>query len=146
MAHLSGKRGDEIGRFGLGFKSVLAVSDAPQVLSRSVAFEFNSAAARSQLAEVGPALKRYPILRTATVVDARSELGSDPILAELGAWATTIVKLPERETWIAFAERSRSSPPSSSCSSARFARFGCGLSVTSRTPLVTYRGTLARGA
>nr|WP_207219152.1 hypothetical protein [Cellulomonas sp. HLT2-17] len=29
MAHLSGKRGDEIGRFGLGFKSVLAVSQAP---------------------------------------------------------------------------------------------------------------------
>ena len=28
-AHLSGKRGDEIGRFGLGFKSVLAVSRLP---------------------------------------------------------------------------------------------------------------------
>lgn len=44
-AHLSGKRGDEIGRFGLGFKSVLAVTDSPQVLSRSVSFEFNSARA-----------------------------------------------------------------------------------------------------
>ncbi|WP_200959200.1 sacsin N-terminal ATP-binding-like domain-containing protein [Nocardioides sp. Soil796] len=95
MAHLSGKRGDEIGRFGLGFKSVLAVSDAPQVLSRSVAFQFNSEAARAELAEVGPAVKRYPILRTATVVDAADELRCDPILTELGAWATTIVKLPD---------------------------------------------------
>ena len=78
MAHLSGKRGDEIGRFGLGFKSVLAVSDAPQVLSRSVAFQFNSEAARAELAEVGPAVKRYPILRTATVVDAAEELQYRP--------------------------------------------------------------------
>lgn len=94
MAHLSGKRGDEIGRFGLGFKSVLAVSDAPQVLSRSVAFQFNSEDARAELADLGPAVKRHPILRTATVIDAVNELRSDPILSQLGAWATTIVKLP----------------------------------------------------
>ena len=39
LAYLSGKRGDEIGRFGLGFKSVLAVSDAPQIFSRSVSLD-----------------------------------------------------------------------------------------------------------
>src|SRR5690349_5717927 len=33
--HRSVKRGEQIGRFGLGFKSVLAVSDSPMVLSRS---------------------------------------------------------------------------------------------------------------
>src|SRR3954449_7669893 len=54
MAYLSGKRGDEIGRFGLGFKSVLAVSDAPQVLSRSVALQFNSSEANTALAGVAP--------------------------------------------------------------------------------------------
>ena len=94
MAYLSRKRGDEIGRFGLGFKSVLAVSDAPQVLSRSVAFEFNSPSAREQLAEVGPMAKRFPVLRTATVMDALAEFDRDPILAELAEWASTIVKLP----------------------------------------------------
>ena len=94
MAHLSGKRGDEIGRFGLGFKSVLAVSDSPQVLSRSIAFEFNSAAARTALHDVASGVRRYPVLRTATLLDARSEIDSDPILADLAEWATTIVKLP----------------------------------------------------
>lgn len=93
MAHLSAKRGDEIGRFGLGFKSVLAVSQAPQVLSRSIAFEFNSARARNELEAVTSA-KRYPVLRTATLLDALGEFDTDPVLAELAAWATTIVKLP----------------------------------------------------
>ncbi|MEV7039852.1 DEAD/DEAH box helicase family protein [Amycolatopsis sp. NPDC051061] len=93
-AHLSGKRGDEIGRFGLGFKSVLAVSDAPQVFSRSVSFEFNSPQARVALAGIEPAAKRRPILRTATVSDAVAAFAGDPILAELADWATTVVKLP----------------------------------------------------
>ncbi|MBD7981563.1 DEAD/DEAH box helicase [Oerskovia merdavium] len=96
MAHLSGKRGDEIGRFGLGFKSVLAVSQNPQVFSRSISFEFNSPDARGQLAEISTA-KRFPVLRTATLVDAATEFGKDPILAELAQWATTIVKLPSAQ-------------------------------------------------
>lgn len=92
-AHLSGKRGDEIGRFGLGFKAVLAVSEAPQVLSRSVSFEFNSAHARQALAGLAGS-QRLPILRTATRLDAAHEIQEDPILAELAEWASTIVKLP----------------------------------------------------
>jgi superfamily II DNA or RNA helicase len=94
MAYLSGKRGDEIGRFGLGFKSVLAVSDAPEVLSRSVSFQFNSPEAKMALAQVVPKAKRYPVLRTATVLDAIAEFGADPILSELAEWATTVVRLP----------------------------------------------------
>ncbi|MFJ5736981.1 sacsin N-terminal ATP-binding-like domain-containing protein [Streptomyces microflavus] len=93
-AHLSGKRGDEIGRFGLGFKSVLAVSDAPQVFSRSVSFEFNSRMARAEIGGIEPTAKRHPVLRTPTIVDPLSMFAEDPILAELAEWATTIVKLP----------------------------------------------------
>ncbi|AIS00531.1 helicase domain-containing protein [Streptomyces glaucescens] len=93
-AHLSGKRGDEIGRFGLGFKSVLAVSDAPQVLSRSVSFEFNSSKAKTTIASIGSTATRFPILRTATRIDAEAEFAKDPILADLAQWATTVVKLP----------------------------------------------------
>lgn len=93
MAHLSEKRGDEIGRFGLGFKSVLAVSQTPQVFSRSISFEFNSLKARTELQQL-TAARRYPVLRTATVIDAPGEIERDPLLAELGSWATTIVKLP----------------------------------------------------
>lgn len=94
-AHLSGKRGDEIGRFGLGFKSVLAVTDSPQVLSRSVSFEFNAPAAREAISAVGAAVRRVPVLRTATLLDADPLLKADPILKELGSWATTIVRLPQ---------------------------------------------------
>lgn len=94
MAFLSGKRGDEIGRFGLGFKSVLGVTDAPQIFSRSVSFEFNSPKAVAALRRIAPAAKRLPVLRTATLIDARTEFDRDPVLAELGEWASTVVKLP----------------------------------------------------
>ncbi|QOV42944.1 sacsin N-terminal ATP-binding-like domain-containing protein [Streptomyces chromofuscus] len=93
-AHLSGKRGDEIGRFGLGFKSVLAVTDTPQVFSRSVAFEFNSSKAKAAIAAIAPVPKRIPVLRTLTRIDAEVEFAKDPILAELAEWAVTIVRLP----------------------------------------------------
>lgn len=93
-AYLSGKRGDEIGRFGLGFKSVLAVTDSPQVLSRSVSFEFNSDQAKEAIRGVGAPVRRLPILRTATLLDPESLLSKDPILAELTDWATTVVRLP----------------------------------------------------
>ncbi|MFR9767207.1 sacsin N-terminal ATP-binding-like domain-containing protein [Nocardia sp. SC052] len=93
-AHLSAKRGDEIGRFGLGFKSVLAVTRAPQVFSRSVSFEFNSEVANAAIATVRSGAIRYPILRTATLLDAQRQFAADPVLAELAQWATTIVKLP----------------------------------------------------
>ncbi|MEU8625934.1 DEAD/DEAH box helicase family protein [Streptomyces sp. NPDC048669] len=92
-AHLSSKRGDEIGRFGLGFKSVLAVSDAPQVFSRSVSFEFNSPTARAEIGRIAATAKRHPILRTPTVVDPFAMFAEDSILAELARWASSIVKL-----------------------------------------------------
>jgi len=93
-AHLSGKRGDEIGRFGLGFKSVLAISNTPQVFSRSVSFQFNSPEARAAIAGVSSTARRIPVLRTATVIDPLPAFAEDPILAELAEWAATIVKLP----------------------------------------------------
>lgn len=93
-AHLSGKRGDEIGRFGLGFKSALAVSDSPQVFSRSVSFEFNSPKAKAEISRVLSTARRQPALRTATLIDPLAAFAKDPILAELAEWASTIVKLP----------------------------------------------------
>ena len=43
MSDLSVKRGNEIGRFGLGFKSVLAITRRPVFLSRSGSFLFDPA-------------------------------------------------------------------------------------------------------
>lgn len=95
QAYLSSKRGDEIGRFGLGFKSVLSVTDAPQIFSRSVSFEFNSPEARAAIADISNKTKKYPVLRTPTLVDARERFDDDPTLAGLADWAVTIVKLPD---------------------------------------------------
>ena len=93
-AYLSAKEGDEIGRFGLGFKSVLAVSQSPEVFSHSVCFGFNSSTARDELTRIDPNAKRLPVLRTPTLLDGPSAFEHDPILAELARWASTIVRLP----------------------------------------------------
>lgn len=94
MAYLSSKRGDEIGRFGLGFKSVLAVSDSPQVFSRSISFEFNTPIARELLGQANPEARKLPILRTASVADPEAAMQADPVLDDLCSWATTVVRLP----------------------------------------------------
>lgn len=94
-SHLSAKRGFEIGRFGLGFKSVLAVSDRPCVFSRTVSFEFDPEYSAELIQKaVGTTFESYPILRIARTLDASSEARSDKVLAELMSWATTVVKLP----------------------------------------------------
>jgi len=103
QAYLSAKRGDEIGRFGLGFKSVLAVSYVPEVFSRSVCFGFNSPEAIAAITEVAARtevdanVKKLPILRTPTLLDPYKYFDADPILADLAKWATTIVRLPQVE-------------------------------------------------
>lgn len=94
-AYLSSKRDDEIGRFGLGFKSILSLSDHPQIFSRSVSFEFNAQEARQSLEalRVGYA-GEIPRFRVPTLLDAEQEFQSDRVLAELSTWASTVVKIP----------------------------------------------------
>lgn len=93
-AYLSDKRGEEIGRYGLGFKSVLAVTDNPQIFSRSASFHFGSSEARGILAEFGVQENDLPVLRLPTVIDAVEAMDNDVILQELGEWASTVVRLP----------------------------------------------------
>ncbi|OBJ86632.1 hypothetical protein A5640_09740 [Mycobacterium asiaticum] len=98
--HLSNKTGAEIGRFGLGFKSISGISDHPQIFSRSVSFEFS----RSQTADyLSTELDRHyrpsdvPALRLAWTLDPTAEFRADPVLAELSSWAITVVKVPLKE-------------------------------------------------
>ncbi len=94
-AHLSAKHGDEIGRFGLGFKSVLAVTERPQIFSRSVSFEFSSSQALAKLRPLARGGK-IPVLRAATLIDdPASRVAEDPILRDLCSWASTVVRLPD---------------------------------------------------
>ncbi len=93
-SHMSVKRGTEIGRFGLGFKSVVGISSAPQVFSRSGSFGFDRAASRDRIERIVPDAEKYPTLRLAEPLDPRTESARDEILAGLMAWADTVIKLP----------------------------------------------------
>ncbi len=95
FSHLSSKRGTaEIGRFGLGFKSVLGVTDTPEFFSRSGSFRFDRTKAVNQIQAIGLAAERYPVLRLPEAVDPWQARRADPILHELMAWAVNIIRLP----------------------------------------------------
>ena len=55
FSRLSPKRGTgQIGTFGLGFKSVLGVSDAPEFFSRSGSFRFDGPGSRKRIEKMVP--------------------------------------------------------------------------------------------
>jgi superfamily II DNA or RNA helicase len=93
-AHLSNKRDAEIGRFGLGFKSVLGVTDKPEFYSRPISFGFDAAWSHELISRLAPGRERYPTLRLARVLDLQDACSADPLLADLMDWATTVVRLP----------------------------------------------------
>lgn len=92
-SHISTKRGNQIGQFGIGFKSVLAVSETPEVFSRSGSFSFEASWSAGQIRTVCPEADRTPVLRLARSADAASAAAQDHVLAELMQWATTVVRL-----------------------------------------------------
>ena len=95
FSHLSSKRGTtEIGRFGLGFKSVLGVKDTPEFFSRSGSFRFDRAKALELIRPVAPKSERYPVLRLPEPFSPWPKMEDDPILSELMGWAVNIVRLP----------------------------------------------------
>ena len=97
FAHMSSKRGTtEIGRFGMGFKSVLGITDAPEFFSRSGSVRFNKARAAERIRQ-HVAAERYPTLRLPVPIDAETEAADDGDLRELMSWATNIVRLPLAE-------------------------------------------------
>ena len=95
FSHLSSKRGtSEIGRFGLGFKSVLGVSDSPEFISRPGSFRFDRGNTAKAIKTVVPNLGRSPVLRLPEPFDPLSLMESDQVLDSLASWAVNIVRLP----------------------------------------------------
>ena len=102
FAHMSSKRGTtEIGRFGMGFKSVLGVTCAPEFYSRSGSLRFNRARASELIREHVPAA-RYPTLRLPEPMDGETEAASDDDLRELMSWAALLDGLSEPGRFWAF--------------------------------------------
>ena len=95
FSHLSAKRNTaEIGRFGLGFKSVLGVTDTPEFFSIAGSFRFDRARSAELLKPIAPGLDRYPVLRLAEPMESWIEIEADPTLREMASWATNIVRVP----------------------------------------------------
>ncbi|MFI8856879.1 DEAD/DEAH box helicase [Streptomyces prasinus] len=97
---MSKKRGGQIGRFGVGVKSVLVVTNAPEFFSRTGSFGFDRAWSYMQIKTVPGVTERYgpefdaPVLRMARPLDMQAERAADPVLDKLLTWATTVVRLP----------------------------------------------------
>ena len=113
FSHLSPKRGtSEIGRYGLGFKSVLGVTDAPEFFSHSGSFHFDRGHSRERIWQVVPDAERYPVLRLPHPINPRENQEKDHVLRELMGWATNIVRLPLKpNTYNDLGEQIRSFPP-----------------------------------
>jgi len=91
---LSTKDDTKVGRFGIGFKSVLAVSDSPQIYSRSASFGFHRDWSEDSLRRQGYKADRYPVMRLAQTIDPETESRKDPELRGLMEWASTVVVIP----------------------------------------------------
>ncbi|MCM1937280.1 DEAD/DEAH box helicase family protein [Streptomyces sp. G3] len=94
---VSRKRTGKIGRFGVGVKSVLSVSDTPRFYSRTGSFGFDKEWSARVIRETLPDLLASdptPVLRMAQPLDLDSERRGDELLDELMGWASTTVVLP----------------------------------------------------
>ncbi|WP_369144454.1 DEAD/DEAH box helicase [Streptomyces sp. R44] len=97
---MSRKRGGQIGRFGVGVKSVLVVTDTPQFFSSTGSFGFDREWAHERIRSVPGVTDRLgenfeaPVLRMARPLDMAAERAQDPVLDELLEWAVTVVRLP----------------------------------------------------
>ena len=100
FSYMSPKRDPrQIGRFGLGFKSVLGVTDTPEFYSRSGSFRFDRRRAEERIATVERRVgldnaECYPVLRLPEPINPRDLRNQDEELRELMSWATNIVRLP----------------------------------------------------
>jgi len=93
---VSQKRGGQIGRFGVGVKSVLSVTDTPQFFSQEddKSFGFDLEWATELIRAVHPDAVDIPVLRMGRPLDRDRAAAADPILAELLRHFTTVVRLP----------------------------------------------------
>lgn len=90
-SHLSPKRGNQIGRFGLGFKSLLKLNGRIDVFTRaSGAIRFDPEKCRAELRQRFQ-VTEAPGLRLAWSLPP-DERAADPLCAEM-AWAETIVRV-----------------------------------------------------
>lgn len=96
-AHSSPKRDtNEIGRFGLGFKSVLGVSDRIEFFSRTGSLRFSKDYASARIREKSNENREttaIPVLRLPEPIEPLPEFKRDARLEMIAKWANNIVRL-----------------------------------------------------
>jgi superfamily II DNA or RNA helicase len=90
-SHSSPKRANQIGRFGLGFKSLLRLGGRIDVFSTGVAMRFDPERCCRELCERF-GVQFAPGLRLAWPLDESQERMDDPILNSFVGWAATVVR------------------------------------------------------
>jgi hypothetical protein len=93
-ANSSRKRKSQIGRFGLGFKSLLALGGTIDLYSGSISIRFDPEACQRTISEelrLRPE-ELPPGLRMAEVISFDEEAELDEHLAQLGSWAATVLR------------------------------------------------------
>lgn len=108
---ISTKDAAKIGRFGIGLKSVLAISDTPRIFSRSVSFGFDRQWSEEMLRGEGYKSTHYPVMRLAQLLDPEAATARDEHLRELMSWASTVVVIPLKVRWERLAKRLDGFPP-----------------------------------
>jgi hypothetical protein len=93
LSHSSPKRGNQIGRFGIGFKSLLRLGGCIDILSRGVSLRFDPERCGQEVREACKLKPDHPApaLRLAWTLDRKAEETTDPLLDQFG-WATTVVR------------------------------------------------------
>jgi|DewCreStandDraft_4_1066084.scaffolds.fasta_scaffold00224_128 superfamily II DNA or RNA helicase len=94
LGGVSPKGGEEIGRFGLGFRSLLRLGGRVDTISAGVAFRFDPPWCAEQARKTAglPADAEAPGMRLARPLDLEAERRADPVLRELLDWADTVVR------------------------------------------------------
>ena len=97
----SSKKSHQIGKYGVGFKSLLAVSATIEIFSRSISIAFDAAWAKQRAYAKHPKLMEVsaeiPILRFGRVIDPRDETDKDPTLDRLFREHDTVVRVELRD-------------------------------------------------
>ncbi len=98
QSHSSPKRGNQIGRFGLGFKSILRLAGQIDVFSSSGSLRFDPSRCQQELRDQFQLGGEHPVpsLRLAWGLDSNAEKEADSTLRGFD-WATTIVRAEIRD-------------------------------------------------
>ncbi|MCB1092380.1 MAG: ATP-dependent helicase, partial [Verrucomicrobiae bacterium] len=97
QSHSSPKRGNQIGRFGIGFKSLLRLDGRIDLISQGLSMRFDPDEARRLIRREFALDESVPVpaLRVAWDLDGDAERLADPVLGRYD-WATTIVRAQVR--------------------------------------------------